>query len=87
VRRQKGKRVKAVLGRSGRVGLVASKAPKHLWHAVQPGKANKRRGIVRRGRIVYRVRGGKVRWVAAARPAIVNRPARLRDYLRRAGVR
>jgi microsomal dipeptidase-like Zn-dependent dipeptidase len=87
VRRQKGKRVKAVLDRSGRVGLVASKAPKHLWHAVQPGKANKRRGLVRRGRIVYRVRGGKVRWVAAARPAIAKRPARLRDYLRRAGVR
>jgi hypothetical protein len=90
-------RVVAAFTPSGIVGLVASTARHHSAGGIRPGASVRRlrgrarafgRGIyVRpagpgRARLVYGVRGGKVRYVGvASRPAAAT-PERLRRYLR-----
>ena len=80
-------RVTAVLTPSGRVGLVASTARQHRFRHIGRGASArrlgtaKRRGIVKRGRVVYGIRGGRVRYVA-----LIARGVNARRYLRLAGL-
>jgi hypothetical protein len=90
-----------VFTRARRVGLVASTATGHVTpDKVGPRRSTKRlRGRTRRfgkrfrirragsSRIVYRVRKGKIRYVAVATKSVAKSPKRLRAYLRLAGLR
>ena len=78
---------------SGRVALVGSTAPGHKARGIRTGMKAKRargrskafgRGVRRRGRFVYVVRGGRVRAVAVT--TLKTRKA-VRRYLRLAGLR
>jgi hypothetical protein len=68
--------VAAAFSRSGRVALVATTAIRHR-HA-------RGRGVVRSGRRVRGIRGGRLRYVAVT---AVARPKLVRAYLRSTGVR
>jgi hypothetical protein len=97
----RGGKVLAVFTPGERVGLVASTAPRHRARGVGTGALSRRlRGRARRfgkgllvrsaGRgtkLVYGVRGGRVRFVAVASRSVSRTPARLRGYLRLAGLR
>jgi hypothetical protein len=99
--RRNGKaKVVAVFTRGERVGLVASTARGHRAHRIGRGARSRRlrrntrsfgRGLrIRRAgrtRIVYRVRRGRVRYVAVASRSVAKSPRRLRAYLRLAGLR
>jgi hypothetical protein len=94
-------RVRAVFTPSERVGLITSVAPRHRAAGLGTGTAAARlagkargfgTGILIRGagqgrRYVYGVREGKVRWTAVATATVAKTPARLRSYLRLAGLR
>jgi len=87
--------VRVVFGDDGRVALVASTASRHATAGgLRAGRRVRGRPGVRVGprlrrgaRIVHAVRGGRVRWVAAADAATARSPARLRAALRAAGLR
>ncbi len=95
---QKG-RVTTVLSPGGDVALIASTAPGHRARAVGPFSSASRKlgtrawnGTVVRAvgssrAFVYGVRYGKVSFVALAPHSLAARPARLRGYLRLAGLR
>ena len=84
-------RMTVALTPAGRVALVGSTSPGHKARGIRTGMRAKRakvgtkafgRGVRVRGRFVYGVRGGRVRYVAvASRAAVRNRKA-LRRYLR-----
>ncbi|MCW2998663.1 MAG: hypothetical protein JWN65_2212 [Solirubrobacterales bacterium] len=94
-------RVRAVFTPSQRVGLITSVAPRHRALGVGTGTASGRlagtarafgAGVLIRDaghgrRYVYGVRHGDVRWTAVATAAVTKSPARLRSYLRLAGLR
>ena len=96
-----GRRAVAVFTPQERVGLIASNAPGHKALNVGTGwrvRALRRkarafgRGVMARrlrggNRLVWGVRRGRVRFVAVATPAASRTPARLRTYLRLAGLR
>jgi hypothetical protein len=103
VRRKKNRRKKvvAVLDRKGRVQLIASNAQGHRALRIRPGVRAKRlrgrarrlgRGLYvrragRRARYVYGVRRGRVRFVGVATRSASKSRKRLRAYLRLAGLR
>jgi microsomal dipeptidase-like Zn-dependent dipeptidase len=95
-----GGEVTAVLGADGRVAMVASTARGHRAGGIGPGaRASRLAGTRAAGkglrvrdagggaRIVYGVRGGKVRFVAVAARSVAQRPGRLTRHLRLAGLR
>ena len=80
----------------GRVGLVLSTSRGHVSGRISPGsRARTLRGRARsigpnlwlRGRFVYGVRRGRVRYVGVAAHSVSSSPRRLRKYLRLAGLR
>ena len=101
VERRPKRKVVAVFTRGGKVGLVASTAIGHTTAGkIGPGdrasrirSQDKRFGksfrIRRAGsrRVVYRVRRGRIRYVAVATRSVAKSPQRLRAYLRLAGLR
>jgi microsomal dipeptidase-like Zn-dependent dipeptidase len=93
VRGEEKRTVKAALEPGkGRLGLVGSRVPGHRARGARPGGSARGSGIqIRRtrngGAVVHRVRGGKVVWVAAARKSVAKKPAKLRRFLRLAGLR
>jgi hypothetical protein len=94
-------RVVAALTPRGRVALVGSTAARHRFRRIGPGaRASLLRGRTRSAgpgllvrpagdgtTIVYGIRRGRVAFVAAATRSVAATPARLRGYLRRAGLR
>ena len=81
---------------AGRVALVGSTSPGHKARGIRTGMKAKRakvgtkafgRGVRVRGRFVYGVRGGRVRYVAVASRAAVRNRKVLRRYLRLARLR
>jgi hypothetical protein len=94
-------RVAAVLNRRGKLTLLASNARGHRARRIGRGaRAGRLRGrarsiggglFVRRAgpstRFVYRVRAGRVRYVAIASRSLASSPRRLRAQLRLAGLR
>lgn len=85
-----GGRVSAVLTPGGRVGLVASTAPGHRAGGVQPFARATGARIRRAGAgssYVYGSRHGRVSFVAVAQNAVARHPAKLRTYLKLAGLR
>jgi hypothetical protein len=101
VDRRPKRKVVAVFTRGRKVGLIASTATGHTTAGhVGPGDRSRRlRGRAKRfgkayrirragsRRIVYRVRKGKIRYVAVATKTVAKSPKRLRAYLRLAGLR
>ena len=94
--------VVAVFPRGGRARVIATTARRHATFGMRRGSSLARlrarfhtrrlaRGLLlaRRGRtrVVVGVRGGRVRFLAVARPRLLGRPALLRRQLRRAGLR
>ena len=94
-------RVNAVFTPSGKVGLIARTAIGHTT-AGKIGPGDKCLGSARQDeplrqvlphpprrarRVVYRVRRGKIRYVAVATGSVAKSGKRLRAYLRRAGLR
>jgi hypothetical protein len=75
-----------VLTPQGSVALVASTGPEHEAQGIGTGDRAAGSGVRRRGRFVYRVKGGRVRWVAVATRSVLRSPAALRSYLRLAGL-
>ncbi len=87
--------------RGRKVGLIASTAVGHTTAGkIGPGdRASRIRSKTKRfgkayrirragsRRIVYRVREGKIRYVAVATKSVAKSPKRLRAYLRLAGLR
>ncbi len=94
-------RVKAVFSSKQRVALITSVAPRHRIAGIGKGTSVSRlRGKVRTfgpgirirnagagRRYVYGVSKSKVRWTAVATTTATKSRARLRSYLRRAGLR
>jgi hypothetical protein len=81
-------RIYAVLMPQGGAGLVASTYPEHKAGGIGAGaRVRARRALVVRGRYVYGVRGGRVRWVAVATRSLTRDARRLRGYVRLAGLR
>ena len=94
-------RVNVVFTPSGKAGLIASNAIGHTTSGkVGPGDRSSRlRGRTKRfgksfrirragrSRILYRVRRGRIRYVAVATRSVTKSGKRLRAYLRRAGLR
>jgi len=81
-------RIRAVLDPEGQGALVVSTYPEHEARGIGTGdRLRSRRSLVRRGRFVYGVRNGRVRFVATVTGALAKRPARVRSYLRLAGLR
>ena len=101
VDRRPKRKVVAVFTRAKKVGLIASTAIGHTTAGhIGPGDRSRRlRGKTRRfgkayrirragsRRIVYRVRKGRIRYVAVATRSVAKSPRRLRAYLRLAGLR
>lgn len=101
VDRRPKRKVVAVFTRGKKVGLIASTAIGHTTAGhVGPGDRSRRlRGKTRRfgksfrirragsRRIVYRVRKGRIRYVAVATKSVAKSPKRVRAYLRLAGLR
>jgi hypothetical protein len=92
----------AVFTPGERVGLIGSTAPGHKARNVGTGRpARALRGLARRFgtadvmtrrlrggvRLVWGIRRGRVRYVAVASPEVARTPARLRAYLKLAGLR
>lgn len=99
-KRNRGKKIVAVLDRRGRVALVASSAYGHPAGGIRPGARTSRlrgkarrfgRGVlirrVRGGRFIYVVRRGRVRYVAVATRAAAKSPRALGGYLKLTGLR
>jgi len=91
-----GGNVVAVFTPGGRVGLVASSGRGHTAGGTGPGVRVTHRlraarriggGLLARGRFVYGVRKGRVRFVAVAAPSIRRRAAMLHRYLAIGGFR
>jgi hypothetical protein len=100
-KRNRKAKVATVFTRRGKVGLVASNARLHKGKRIGRGaKAARLRGTKRigsglRGRrfgrrgakLVYGVRGGRVRFVAVASRPVAGSPKRIRRFLKLAGFR
>jgi len=74
-----------VLTKAGRVQLVATSGVRHRAGGLRPGARTTRRGISRRGSTVVVARGGRVRAIAVAAPALRSSVAGLRRALRTTG--
>jgi hypothetical protein len=98
-----GGEVIAAFSRRERVGGVATTAPNHrARRGLRPGASARTvrrryrrarrvpgagRGVYRSGRLVFGIRGGKVRYIAAVGPRVARSPRLLRAYLRLLGPR
>ena len=88
-------RVLVIFSARGRVRLVASTARRHRALGLSSGSRARRlararrigAGLRMRGRFVYRVRRGRVRYVAVVDRGLARSPRALRRTLRRAGLR
>ena len=95
VRGERRARVVVVFGKRGRVRLIASTARRHRARGVAAGTRARRLrrsrrvgpGLRRRGRLVFRTRRGRVRYVALADSRLAGKPRLLRRHLRRARLR
>ena len=87
---------------SGKVGLIASNAIGHTTSGkIGPGDKSSSASAAKtsrfgksfrirragRSRVIYRVRRGRIRYVAVATRSVTKSGKRLRAYLRRAGLR
>jgi hypothetical protein len=95
--------VSAVMTREGRVGFVGSNALGHRDRWLGLGRGARASRLPRRARpfgpglrvrdvgggarLVYGIRAGKIRWVGVAAKAVARSPARMRAYVRLAGLR
>ena len=79
-------RLIAVLDRRGRARLVATTARGHRLRGVGPGSPARRLGARRRGRVLFGVRRGRVRYVAVVDRRLLRNRRLLRSYLRAAGL-
>jgi hypothetical protein len=91
-RERRGGRITVVFSPAGVTELVASTGPEHKAGGVgtdDPARAIRGahrvgRGLLARGRVLYGVRGGRVRFVALAPRKVLASPSLLRRDLRRA---
>jgi hypothetical protein len=99
VRREKKARAMIVFDKRGRARLVATNAKRHRFRGVGPGsragkvrRARRTRSVgrglsLRGGKVVYKIRKGKVRFVAVAHPKITRKPAKLRRFVKQTRLR
>jgi hypothetical protein len=82
-------KVRVVFGRKGLAELITSTSRRHRWHALGKGSQASGEGLHVENagagaRAVYRVRGGRVRWMAIATKRLAGDGAQLRGALRQA---
>jgi hypothetical protein len=91
VKREKKARVMVVFDKRNRARLVATNAKRHRFKRIGRGTKARRvrtarrvgRGLrLRGGRVVFKTRRGRVRFVAVAHRKIARKPAKLRRFIR-----
>ena len=96
IKREKKARAVVVFDKRGRARLVATNAKRHRFKRIGRGtRAAKVRGARRVGRglrlrgrrVIFKVRGGRVRAVAVAHPKIARKPAKLRRFVKKTRLR
>jgi hypothetical protein len=85
-------KVRVVFGRKGLAELITSTQFRHRWRGLGTGSRASGEGlhVANAGggtRAVYRVRGGRVRWMAVATSRLARNRAQLRGALRQARLR
>ncbi|MDX6655334.1 MAG: hypothetical protein QOH62_127 [Solirubrobacteraceae bacterium] len=82
-------KVRVVFGRKGLAELITSTSQRHRWHGLAKGSRAGGEGLHVESagagaRAVYRVRGGRVRWMAIASKRLAGDGAQLRRALKQA---